>query len=568
ITPFNWEIEFPEVFDRENPGFDAIVGNPPFLGGRRIKSSLGSEYSEWLPDAYPDASKNSDLSGFFFRRSFALLRQKGSLGLIATNTIAQGDTRSSSLRFISKNGGIIYNARKRVRWPGLASVMISIINIWKGDYQGMKFLDGIPTPQITAFLFSKGGNDDPEILRQNAGKGFIGSYILGSGFTFDDTDSNASSIQDMKHLIEKEPRNSERIFPYIGGEEVNSSPNHANYRFAISFFDTSEEDSRQWPDLMEILELKVKPERTRKNNKGDFVLRKPLPQRWWQYADKRPALYKALATLEDRVLVRSLTSKYFCFTFLKNNFIYDQTLVVFALSGFSSFCIVSSRLHEIWAVFFGATMKDDPRYNITKCFETFPFPGNWETDPTLEAVGKTYYEYRADLMVRNNQGLTDTYNRFHDPDERGPDILKLRDLHQQMDAAVLNAYGWQDIATTCGFALDYLDADTDDLPPEAQDRIAIGDLFFPTPDEAAAFDSLVRTGKRKLPWRYRWPETTHDEVLARLLDLNQQRHLEEVRGHKAAGTLNKGKAKGDRTKKTSPKPQANAPTIPGLEIQD
>jgi hypothetical protein len=171
-------------------------------------------------------------------------------------------------------------------------------------------------------------------------------------------------------------------------------------------------------------------------------------------------------------------------------------------------------------------------------------PENWETNLTLEAIGKTYYDYRADLMVRNNQGLTDTYNRFHDPTERHPDLLQLHDLHQQMDRAVLAAYGWPDIDTTCGYALDYLDADPDDLPTEAQDRIASGDLFFPTADEAAAFDSLVKTGKRKLPWRYHWPEATHDEVLARLLDLNQQRHLEEVRGHKAPAQKAEGKKQG------------------------
>lgn len=171
-------------------------------------------------------------------------------------------------------------------------------------------------------------------------------------------------------------------------------------------------------------------------------------------------------------------------------------------------------------------------------------------------------------MVRNNQGLTDTYNRFHDPTETHPDILHLRHLHDQMDRAVLAAYGWPDIDTTCGFALDYLDTDPDDLPPVAADRVASGDLFFPTADEAAAFGALISTGKRKLPWRYKWPEATHDEVLARLLDLNQQRHLEEIRGHKAAegdkakGNIQTSKRKG--TTQTSSDP--DTPTIPGLEL--
>ena len=77
------------------------------------------------------------------------------------------------------------------------------------------------------------------------------------------------------------------------------------------------------------------------------------------------------------------------------------------------------------------------------CFETFPFPENWKSNAVLEAVGKAYYEFRAALMVNNNEGLTKTYNRFHDPEERDPEILKLRELHAAIDRAVLDAYGWE-----------------------------------------------------------------------------------------------------------------------------
>jgi hypothetical protein len=180
---------------------------------------------------------------------------------------------------------------------------------------------------------------------------------------------------------------------------------------------------------------------------------------------------------------------------------------------------------------------------------------------TLETIGKEYYEYRAQLMLRNNQGLTDTYNRFHNPQENHPDILKLRQLHTQMDLAVLKAYGWEDLDTTCGFALDYLDLDEDnDIPPEAQDRIASGDYFFPTAEEAMHFESLISTGKRKLPWRYRWCETTHDEVLARLLDLNQSRYEEEILGGKTK--TNNSRSRGHP--KSKGKSSANTPTIPGI----
>jgi hypothetical protein len=158
-------------------------------------------------------------------------------------------------------------------------------------------------------------------------------------------------------------------------------------------------------------------------------------------------------------------------------------------------------------------MKDDLNYSNTDCFENFPFPKSvglttslsfdppYESNPALEAAGKAYYVFRADLMVRNNEGLTKTYNRFHDPDERSPDILKLRELHAAMDSAVLDAYGWTDLKPTCEFLLDYEEEDEDE--EETGGR------------------------RRKKPWRYRWPDDFRDEVLARLLELNRQRAEQE-----------------------------------------
>ena len=148
------------------------------------------------------------------------------------------------------------------------------------------------------------------------------------------------------------------------------------------------------------------------------------------------------------------------------------------------------------------------RYLVEDCFETFPFPPNWQTDPALEAAGQTYYDFRAALMIRNNEGLTATYNRFHrhDDDERPtPDIVRLRELHAAMDRAVLDAYGGdlgKFTVPPCEFLLDYEDEEDEDEP-------ATGGR------------------QRKKPWRYRWPDVFRDEVLALLLDLNKKRAEEE-----------------------------------------
>ncbi|BAY66814.1 hypothetical protein NIES22_69580 (plasmid) [Calothrix brevissima NIES-22] len=522
VPTFNWEIEFPEVFDRDNPGFDAIVGNPPFAGKNTTINAHASGYQDWLKVVNPESHGNADLVAHFFRRAFSLLRQSGCFGLIATNTIAQGDTRSTGLRYICEQGGTIYNAQKRLKWPGLAAVVVSVIHVFKGKYENRKLLDGREVNLISAFLFHAGGNENPKVLLANVDKSFIGSIVLGMGFTFDDSNTDATPISKMHQLIEQNPKNAERIFPYIGGEEVNSSPTHAHHRYVINFGEMSEAEAWEYPDLMKIVEEKVKPSRLAQN-------REIRSRYWWRFGETTPALFKAIAPL-NRVLVCCIVSKYISFVFLPTGMVYAHKTVVFAMSSYTVLAILQSRIHEIFARFFSSTLEDRLNYSPSDCFQTFPFPENWETNPTLETLGKTYYEYRAALMVRNNQGLTDTYNRFHDPDERHPDILQLRLLHAQMDRAVLDAYGWTDISTNCTFLLDYEDEEDDENTSKRQ---------------------------KKKPWRYRWPEEIHDEVLARLLELNQQRAEAEILGGKAA---EKSKAKGN-TKKVAKSRKATETTL-------
>ena len=331
LTPFHWEIEFPEVFGRENGGFDAMVGNPPFLGGRRTTSMFGEPYRDWLEANNVDASSNADLCSFFFRRVFDFVRKGGAFGLIATKTIAQGDTRSTGLRWICQHGGEIYAARRRIEWPGLAAVVVSVVHIIKGRYLGRKRIDDRKVETITAFLFHTGGNDDPARLARNANKSFQGSIVLGMGFTFDDRHSGgiATPLAEMSRLIEKDPRNAERIFPYIGGEEVNTSPIQAHHRYVINFGEMAENESRSWPDLISILEAKVRPERMRQR-------RNHLRTRWWQHAETRPALFRAIAGM-DRVLVIARVAMQYAPTLVDARQVFSEQLIVFSDESFSFF---------------------------------------------------------------------------------------------------------------------------------------------------------------------------------------------------------------------------------------
>src|SRR5271157_899793 len=514
FVPFHWEIEFPEVFDRANGGFDAFVGNPPFAGKNTLAAGHAPGYPDWLKTIHEESHGNADLVAHFFRRAFDLLRRQGAFGLIATNTIGQGDTRSTGLRWICKHDGTLYEATRRKKWPGLAAVIISVVHAHKGPLSAPFLLDGRSVPVITAYLFHAGGHDDPQKLSFNESKCFVGNYVLGLGFTFDDSggEPKANSIRQMELLIAKNACNSERIFPYVNGADVNDSPEHKHYKYIINFGQMTECEARRWPDLFSLVEERVKPARLAQN-------REARARYWWRFAETAPRLYQTIDGMK-RVVVRSLTSTNFpTFTFLPGNMVYDQTLIVFAFESHAALAVLCSRCHESWAVFFGGTMKDDPRYNVDDCFKTYPFPLNFESGRSLEDVGNTYCEFRAALMIRNNEGLTKTYNRFHDPDERSPDILKLRELHAAMDRAVLDGYGWTDLKPACEFLLDYED--------EEDQELATGNQELPT-------------RRRRKPWRYRWPDDFRDEVLARLLELNRQR-AEQERLSGAAAEAGRGK---------------------------
>lgn len=541
IRPFHWELEFPEVFRLDESGepqggFDAIVGNPPFAGKNTLIAGTQDAYPDWLKAIHEESHGNADVVAHFFRRSFNLLRKDGCFGLIATNTIGQGDTRSTGLRWICNHGGTIYRATKRLKWPGEAAVVVSVIHISAGDLPTPYLLNDRPVEKITAYLFHAGTSEDPIPLEANEAKSFQGCILLGMGFTFDDQDKKgiANSISEMNRLITENPENRNRIFPLIGYDEVASDPNQAPHRFTIDFDDyplmrkqsghswftlTEETQKRQlqegvvapdypgpvahdWPDLIRIVEERVKPERDRQKRDANR-------ERWWQYAEKRPGLRRATASLERVIVAGSQASSQFALAFLPTGIIYSSNLTVIASETDSAFAILQSRVHEVWARFSMSTLEDRLAYTPTTCFEPYPFPSSWESIPSLESIGRAYDHFRSGVLRSTGEGLTEVYNRFHDPNEDSPDIVRLRELHAAMDRAVLDAYGWQDIQPVCE--------------------------FIPEFDDEEDEDDNGRSKKKK--YRYKWPEAIHDEVLARLLELNRQRAEEERRAAEEAEGL-------------------------------
>jgi len=576
IQPLHWQLAFPDVFGRPEPGFDVFVGNPPFAGKNTIADGSPDGILDWFKQLHPESHGNADLVAHFFRRCFDLLRPGGSLGLIATNTIAQGDTRSTGLRWICLNGGTIYAARKRYKWPGVAAVVVSVVHLLKGAYSGGKLLEKRPVEQITAFLFDKGGHEDPKPLKANAGKSFQGSVLLGMGFTFDDsieadddTPGIPSPIATMEQLIVENPKNAEVITPLIGYAEVASSPTHQHHRYVINFAEREEEECRSlWPDLMDIVERKVKPGRLAQN-------REIRARYWWRFGETCSALYESIKPCKHILAAGTQASAQFAFGVLRpGNTVFTSNLAILALGDSEYFAVVQGRIHECWFNRFMATLEDRPAYTPSTCFEPFPFPSALlesaasdsvpeDTRKCLETIGEHYYQFRSELMIANNEGLTSTYNRFQDPAETSSGLMELRGLHGEMDQAVLNSYGWSEVSTACGFGLDYLDLEEDaQLTDDLQQRIDDGELFFWDSDEACAFEAKVRAygavkGKKKLPWRYRWPDAVRDDVLALLLALNAERYGEEVamglhsKGGKVAVSAGGAKKRGRPSKAAS-----------------
>lgn len=417
------------------------------MGVVNLAESEGENYTAWLRIMFPETGGKCDLVAFFFRRAYTFLRKGGTSGLIATNTVSQGDTRKSGLGIILKNGGTIYEAVRRYKWIGSASVVVSIIYFGKEIFVPKKYLDGTPVKYISHFLINAVIKDEPKPLIKNMGIAYLGCKPGSKGFIVSDKEGSLAP-EIIANILRLHPEEKEIIYPYIGGKELNSNPKQEPEREVLYF---GNKDPKQFPNLLNLLSQSL--------GRYDVAT---TEKKWWVYAAPAINLMSRISSF-IRVLVIAEVSDSFAFTFQPNHYIFSNKIWVILLDSFSVFTCLQSSIHEFWARLTSSSMKDDLSYVASDSFETFPFPTNWENNPQLEVIGKEYYEYRAQLMIANNQGLTTTYNRFHDPDEYDSAILKLRDLHNQMDRAVLNAYGWTDLQPICEFLLDYEDEEeTDD----------------------------------------------------------------------------------------------------------
>lgn len=523
---FHWFLEFPEVFHKG--GFDCILGNPPYLGDKKLKKAFGEQFLEFIRANYNVGV--SDLIVYFFNRIYQIINRDKYFSLITTSSIANGDLRLGALEeLINKNATILY-ALKSIKWPGQAAVNVSLLSIKKGEKsKEILSLNGENVEFINSFLGVEDNVKEPESLYSNKSLIFTGYYFLGDGFLLDNVEA--------KKIVSLDNKYKDIIFPFVNGNDLNDDYLQRNSRHIINFFDfplNKENDlenskpsgkpyASDYPVCLERVESLVKPERQRwkldKNKNeilGEYALEGNLVSKWWIFARSRPELRRATHSL-DKVLVLAQTYKHFAISMMDVKNAYSQTCFILAKDSFDYLSVLQSSLHVEWSIIYGNRLGETLRYAPSRCFETYPFP---KLNESLVDIGRRYGELRKNIMVKIQLGLTKTYNLFHSQgiqgviDEKDKQVLflrkhldktegtcsfeeavagikELRRLHIAMDQAVLEAYGWGDIALRHNFyEVDYL--------PE-NDRV-----------------------------RYTIHPDARKEVLKRLLDLNHKIHAEEV----------------------------------------
>ena len=353
--------------------------------------------------------------------------------------MAQGDSREVGLDAMLGNGFTITRAIRSRSWPA-SSANLEFAAVW-GTLQSIpdelpRVADGIAVRGISALLEPVGRAEGmPVRLAENAGISFEGMKPYGQGFVVD--------VAEAQSWIAADRRNAEVLFPYLNGEDLNSRPDASASRWVIDFNDRSEPDAAKYElPFARVLQL-VRPEREAKQK----AVRDAA---WWLFFRSRPALRRAIAELPE-VLVIARVSKTVMPLRVPTGQVTSEACVVFATGSYSDQAVLSSSLHQLWAITYGSGMRNDPRYTPSDVFDTFPRP---RPAALLDEIGRTLDTERREAMLRRDLGLTKLYNLVNNPslsDSADPDVRRLREIHEELDREVIRAYGWDDLVVDHGF---------------------------------------------------------------------------------------------------------------------
>lgn len=443
--PFHWPLEFPEVFERARGGFDGIVGNPPFLGGRRMRAALGQAYVEYLTSILTvNGSANANLCAFFMLRVSKILKRKGTWGLIATSAVREGDSRKTGLNQVINLDCQIYKSVPLLEWPGDAAVTISLIWVFSGKWNGEVWLKDECVQSISTSLTADTPvSSEPFALAKNKGMAFQGSNILGAGFVLEPFEAN--------ELIEASSKYQEVIKRFLRGEDFVESQTQEAKKFIIDFGDmplsrggaSAASVSKVAEDYEQCLSRifeRVKPERDRQK-------RRPYREKWWQYAERCSSLYAAISGL-SRVIFQPSPSKHLAFCFVDSNHVFSGPHTVIASDSYRELGILISSVHAEWCWAYCSTMPSGSRRYNPSDYLRFPKPSG---ESGIEGAAAAFDSARRAIMLKNSYGIGSLMNRFHDRANFDLEILGLRDALKDLDAQVLRSYNWNDLSVEYEF---------------------------------------------------------------------------------------------------------------------
>ncbi|MBC9714316.1 SAM-dependent DNA methyltransferase [Streptomyces sp. TRM66268-LWL] len=474
--PLHWILAVPDVVERG--GFDATIGNPPFLGEYKVPKAMGSNVRSWLVEILAFGRKGkADLVAYFFLRAISLVQDRGTLGLIATSSVGENQTREVGLDQMTDNGFTIARAIQSESWP-TETADLEYAAVWgtRGDIPATvpRIADSVQAKRISATLEPMGRADEYRLkLSTNRGIAFKGVEPYGGGFVV--------SPEQAEEWIEANEENSQVLKPYLGGEDLNSRPEGSPSRWVIDFTGLSEGESQEYVLPYAHLLERVKPERAKK---AKAVREAP----WWLFHRSRPALRTAISSLSE-ILVITRVSKTMMPLRIPTAWLPSDATIAFATDSFAKQAVLSSSLHQVWAIKFGSGMRNDPRYTPSSVFETFPFPTESEL---LADVGRMLDMERREIMTRRSTGLTDLYSLVNNPailDSADADVARLREIHIDLDRTVVEAYGWGDIPLEHGFH-SYRQMERWTVSPAA--RVEILDRLLEENHRRAAAQGAVR----------------------------------------------------------------------------
>lgn len=398
---------------------DAIIGNPPFLGGKHIRMNLNDEYVDRIFQRFPKV-KDVDFCAYWFRLAHDKIDEKGRVGLVGTNSISQGKSRIAALDYITQNGGYIHEAVSTQPWSGAAKVHVSIIN-WCKDKPRKSYLDDLVVSQINSSLKSTVDVSQAVRLKVNLNKCFQGVIPNGKGFLL--------SEQQAEEWIKADSKNKEVLKLFSMGANLAKNPHGKPERWIIDFDDMSIEEASDYQLPFEQVKQTIPLER--ENNRNE-----KLKLNWWKYEGKRIEMRKAISTLSFYFTVPRV-SKWAIFIPAPLNWLPGDKSVVVASEDFYIFGILSSSIHREWIHAQKSTLGASIAYTHNTCFETFPFPQTVDIKIVQQIRTKTekLHEYRSQQMETKQWGITTLYNKFFT--EPSSQLYK---LHQQLDKLVMSAY--------------------------------------------------------------------------------------------------------------------------------